>query len=59
MMATHYRTLLVSTLLCVVLFTSGCVGLSANDGPPSQYNVTFDKPTTGAVFSDLSLYRNT
>ena len=47
----------VSVSLVVIVFaivTSGCLGGLTDDGPPSQYNVTFDEPTTGTVFSNLS-----
>jgi len=52
------RVLLISTFLCGILMTSGCLGVFCSDGPPSQYNVTFDKPTTGIVFSNLSYSSN-
>ena len=54
----NIRLLLLSTFLCCILITSGCLGEVTSDGPPSQYNVTFDEPTTGTVFSNLSYSSN-
>jgi len=53
--------LFVSVSLVVIVFAivaSGCLGGLTDDGPPSQYNVTFDEPTTGTVFSNLSYSSN-
>ncbi|WP_136689630.1 hypothetical protein [Halorhabdus amylolytica] len=51
------RTYISYTMLAFLgatIVTSGCLGVFTSDGPPSQFNVTFEEPTTGVVFSNLS-----
>ncbi|WP_135664781.1 hypothetical protein [Halorhabdus rudnickae] len=49
-----FSSVLVLVALGVTIVTSGCLGVFTSDGPPSQFNVTFEEPTTGVVFSNLS-----
>ena len=49
-----FSSVLVLVALGVTIVTSGCLGVFTSDGPPSQFNVTFEEPTTSVVFSNLS-----
>ncbi|WP_158855400.1 hypothetical protein [Halorhabdus sp. CUG00001] len=49
----------LSLLLGFILVTSGCLGIVSNDGPPDKFNVTFEEPTTGEVFTNMSYYGHT
>ena len=53
-MKAEFISLLVLITLGFAIVSSGCLGGLTDDGPPSQYNVTFEEPTTGTVFSNLS-----